>query len=86
MIFDGIDNIDTALVQMSYILTSDEKKELTNLKQSEKEKFFLLVWVFYCKVGLILPLFGGDLSYPRLFHLLHPFPASYAALCFKRFS
>ena len=44
MIFDGIDNIDTALVQMSYILTSDEKKELKNLKQSEKEKFFRKVW------------------------------------------
>jgi len=44
MLFDGIDNIDTALVQMSYILTSDEKKELKNLKQSEKEKFFRKVW------------------------------------------
>ena len=44
MLFDGIDNIDTALVQMSYILTSDEKKELKNLRQSEKEKFFRKVW------------------------------------------
>jgi len=44
MIFDGIDNIDTALLQMSYILTSEEKKELKNLKQSEKEKFFRKVW------------------------------------------
>lgn len=44
MLFDGIDNIDTALAQMSYILTSKEKKELKNLKQSEKEKFFRTVW------------------------------------------
>lgn len=44
MLFDGIDNIDTALAQMSYILTSNEKKELKNLKQSEKEKFFRTVW------------------------------------------
>ena len=44
MIFEGIDNIDTALLQMSYILTSEEKKELKNLKQSEKEKFFRKVW------------------------------------------
>tara|TARA_B110000438_G_scaffold23190_1_gene21184 strand:- start:542 stop:1765 length:1224 start_codon:yes stop_codon:yes gene_type:complete len=44
MLFDGIDNIDTALAQMSYILTSEEKKELKNLKQSEKEKFFKTVW------------------------------------------
>ena len=44
MLFDGIDNIDTALAQMSYILTSKEKKELKNLKQSEKEKFFKTVW------------------------------------------
>jgi len=43
-LFDGIDNIDTALAQMSYILTSNEKKELKNLKQSEKEKFFRKVW------------------------------------------
>ena len=43
-LFDGIDNIDTALSQMSYILTSNEKKELKNLKQSEKEKFFRKVW------------------------------------------
>jgi GWxTD domain-containing protein len=44
MLFDGIDNIDTALAQMSYILTSKEKKEIKNLKQSEKEKFFRTVW------------------------------------------
>jgi len=44
MLFDGIDNIDTALAQMSYILTPKEKKELKNLKQSEKEKFFRTVW------------------------------------------
>ena len=44
MLFEEIDNIDTALVQMNYILTSDEKKELKNLKQSEKEKFFRKVW------------------------------------------
>ena len=44
MLFEKIDNIDTALVQMNYILTSDEKKELKNLKQSEKEKFFRKVW------------------------------------------
>ena len=43
-LFDGIDNIDVALAQMSYILTSDEKKELKSLKQSEKEKFFRKVW------------------------------------------
>ena len=42
--FDEIDNIDVALAQMSYILTSEEKKELKNLKQSEKEIFFKKVW------------------------------------------
>ena len=42
--FDGISNIDSALDQMSYILTLDEKKELKELKQSEKEKFFKKVW------------------------------------------
>jgi len=42
--FDGINDIDSALDQMSYILTTDEKKELKELKQSEKEKFFRKVW------------------------------------------
>ena len=42
--FDGISNIDSALDQMSYILTLDEKKELKELKQSEKEKFIKKVW------------------------------------------
>ena len=51
MLFDGIDNIDTALAQMSYILTSKEKKELKNLKQSEKEKFFRTVWAKRDPIG-----------------------------------
>lgn len=42
--FDGISNIDSALDQMSYILTLEEKKELKKLKQSEKERFFRKVW------------------------------------------
>ena len=42
--FGGIGNIDLALSQMNYILTTDERKELKNLKQSEKENFFKKSW------------------------------------------
>ena len=42
--FGGIGNIDLALSQMNYILTTDERKELKNLKQSEKESFFKKSW------------------------------------------
>ena len=41
---DSINNIDLALSQMNYILTSDERKELKKLKQSDKEKFFKKAW------------------------------------------
>ena len=42
--FGGIGNIDLALSQMNYILTTEERKELKNLKQSEKENFFKKAW------------------------------------------
>lgn len=42
--FGGIGNIDLALSQMNYILTTEERKELKNLKQSEKENFFKKSW------------------------------------------
>jgi len=42
--FGGVGNIDLALSQMNYILTVEERKELKNLKQSEKEKFFKKAW------------------------------------------
>ena len=41
---DSITNIDLALSQMNYILTSDERKELKQLKQSDKENFFKKAW------------------------------------------
>ena len=41
---DSITNIDLALSQMNYILTSDERKELKKLKQRDKEKFFKKAW------------------------------------------
>jgi len=44
ILFDGVDNIDKALDQMRYIMTTEEKKELRALKQSEKEKFFRKLW------------------------------------------
>jgi len=40
----SLNNVSSALEQMSYILTIDEKKELRKLKNSEKEKFFKKVW------------------------------------------
>ncbi len=42
--FGGIGNFDLALSQMNYILTTEERKELKNLKQSEKENFFKKAW------------------------------------------
>ena len=42
--FGGIGNIDLALSQMNYILTTEERKELKNLKQNEKEGFFKKAW------------------------------------------
>ncbi len=42
--FGGIGNIDLALSQMNYILTTQERKELKNLKQNEKEGFFKKAW------------------------------------------
>jgi GWxTD domain-containing protein len=44
LIFSNKSNISKALNQMNYILDSDEKKELRNLKNSEKENFFKKVW------------------------------------------
>ena len=41
---DSITNIDLALSQMNYVLTSDERKELKKLKQSDKENFFKKAW------------------------------------------
>ena len=41
---DSITNIDLALSQMNYILTPDERKELKQLKQSNKENFFKKAW------------------------------------------
>ena len=42
--FGGVGNIDLALSQMNYILTTEERKELKNLNQSEKENFFKKAW------------------------------------------
>ncbi|MED5268944.1 MAG: GWxTD domain-containing protein [Candidatus Neomarinimicrobiota bacterium] len=42
--FGGVGNIDLALSQMNYILTTQERKELKNLKQNEKEVFFKKAW------------------------------------------
>ncbi len=42
--FGGVGNIDLALSQMNYILTTQERKELKNLKQNEKEDFFKKAW------------------------------------------
>ena len=42
--FGGVGNIDLALSQMNYILTTEERKELKNLKQNEKENFFKKAW------------------------------------------
>ena len=42
--FGGVGNIDLALSQMNYILTTQERKELKNLKQNEKEGFFKKAW------------------------------------------
>ncbi len=42
--FGGIGNVDLALSQMNYILTTEERRELKNLKQSEKENFFKKAW------------------------------------------
>ena len=42
--FGGVGNIDLALSQMNYILTTQERKELKNLKQNEKEGIFKKAW------------------------------------------
>ena len=42
--FGGVANIDLALSQMNYILTTEERKKLKNLKQNEKENFFKKAW------------------------------------------
>lgn len=44
LIFSNNSNISKALNQMNYILNSEERKELRNLKNSEKEIFFKKVW------------------------------------------
>ena len=44
LMLSSIKNIDSALNQMNYILKIEERKELRELKSSEKEKFFKKVW------------------------------------------
>ena len=44
LMLSSIKNVSTALDQMNYILSIEERKELRNLKGSEKEKFFKKVW------------------------------------------
>ena len=44
MKLSSVKNISTALDQMNYILTIEERKELRGLKNSDKEKFFKKVW------------------------------------------
>jgi GWxTD domain-containing protein len=44
LMLSSVKNISTALEQMNYILTVEERKELRGLKNSQKEKFFKKVW------------------------------------------
>ena len=44
LMLSSIKNVDSALDQMNYILKTEERKELRELKNSDKEKFFKKVW------------------------------------------
>ena len=44
LMLSSIKNVNTALDQMNYILNTEERKELRELKGSDKEKFFKKVW------------------------------------------
>ena len=44
LMLSSIKNVSSALDQMNYILSTEERRELKNLKVSEKEKFFKKVW------------------------------------------
>ena len=44
LMLSSIKNVNTALDQMNYILSTEERKELRELKSSDKEKFFKKVW------------------------------------------
>ncbi len=44
LMLSSIKNVSSALDQMNYILTTEERKELRDLKGSEKENFFKKVW------------------------------------------
>lgn len=44
LMLSSIKNVNKALEQMSYILSMEERKELRELKSSDKEKFFKKVW------------------------------------------
>ena len=44
LMLSTIKDVSSALDQMNYILNIEERKELRNLKGSEKEKFFKKVW------------------------------------------
>ncbi len=44
LMLSSIKNVNTALDQMNYILNTEERKELRELKSADKEKFFKKVW------------------------------------------
>ena len=44
LMLSSIKNVNAALEQMNYILNTEERKELRELKSSDKEKFFKKVW------------------------------------------
>lgn len=44
MMLSSVKNVSMALEQMNYILTTEERKELRGLKNSQKEKFFKKIW------------------------------------------
>ena len=44
LMLSSVKNVSSALEQMNYILSTEERKELRGLKASEKESFFKKVW------------------------------------------
>ena len=44
LMISSVKNLSLALDQMNYILNTEERKELKDLKSSDKEKFFKKVW------------------------------------------
>jgi len=44
LMLSTVKNVSTALAQMNYILNTEERKELKETKNSNKEKFFKKVW------------------------------------------